>query len=190
MSVGQCVYGLTFLSLLRWDVNMLLMETQQFWQEKPSRWKELLLWRSCRKCRVELLLLHRHSSSRFCIGCVSVPFFLHQGPSLTEYETSLNSMLTAGLRGNEENLWASVRLLSTFFRCPCSSGVCWLPAGRLLTTSSIQTHTVRGSNIKSGGPLVFWGLDQRPLMSWAFLSSGLKQLSSQSLQRSLTLNHL
>lgn len=63
-------------------------------------------------------------------------------------------MLTAGLRGNEENLWASVRLLSALFRCPVSGGVCVVPVGHL-TTSSRQTPTVRGSSIRSGGPLVF-----------------------------------
>lgn len=104
---------------------------------------------------------HVGNSSATCCQTSRVPFFLHHGPSRMEYDTSLNSMLTAGLRGNEENLWASVRLLSTFFRCPCSSGICWLPIGRLLTTSSIQTHTVRGSNMRSGGPLVFWGLNNR-----------------------------
>lgn len=66
-------------------------------------------------------------------------------------------MLTAGRRGNEENLCASVRLFSTFLACPCSSGVCWPPAGRFFTASSIEMLTAPGSNIRSGGPFVFWG---------------------------------
>lgn len=85
-----------------------------------------------------------------------VPFFLHQGPSLTEYDTFLNSMLTAGRRGKEENLCASVSLLSNFLLHPHSNRAFWLLAGCSFTTSSIEMHTVRGSNIRSGGPFVFW----------------------------------
>lgn len=85
-----------------------------------------------------------------------VPFFLQQVPSLTEYDTFLNSMLTAGRRGKEENLCASVSLLSNFLLHPHSSGAFWLLAGCSFTTSSIEMPTVRVSNIRSGGPFVFW----------------------------------
>lgn len=53
-------------------------------------------------------------------------------------------MLTAALRGKEEKRWASMRLLSTFFRCSLSRSV---SVGSTVpeTTSSTETHTDLGS---------------------------------------------
>lgn len=96
---------------------------------------------------------------------VNVPFLLHHGPSLTEKDSSLKWMFTAGRRGSEENRWASVRPASAFLPWPCTAASCWpvvaaaVVAGRVLTSSSMLRHTVLGSNMRSGGPLVFWRSD-------------------------------
>lgn len=96
-----------------------------------------------------------------------LPFLLHQGPSLTEKDRFLKWMLTAGRRGREENRWASVRPASAFFPWPCSATPCWpvlaVAEGRTLTSSSMLRDTVRGSNMRSGGPLVFWRSDTERL---------------------------